>query len=622
MVAELRDIRNFLGRQPPFSALPGAALEDLPRRISIRYLRRGSKFPPGSADPACFYLLRKGAVELRDESGALREKLAEGDSLDASVAVGDAEPTLSGVTVEDTLVYVIDGQVLDDLRREHADFAAGFERSVAERLRRARESAQHEPRAGGDLLRLQVADLVTRPPVSAAPELDLRAAATLMTRERVSSLLVMSEGRLLGIVTDRDLRSRCVAAGLEATAALREVMTRDPHTIPRSASAFEALMAMSRLGIHHLPVVDERGVHGMISTHDLLRAQSTNPLYLADRVGRCQTLQGLCEAAAGVRELHIEMVAANASARQLGQAVTSVCDAVTRRLIELEIERLGPPPVPFAWVATGSQGRGEFTIRSDQDNAMLLDDRFDPASHGRYFEELARAVNDGLDACGYVRCPGQVMASNGRWRQPLAVWRRYLLDWVTRTDHKAATLAANFFDMRTVRGDDGLRHALMNEVLPVAGEHTVFLAYLAAHALGNQPPLGFFRSLVLVRTGGHEGTVNLKAHGLLPIVDLARVHALASGVGSVGTLQRLEDASGRGGLTREGAQTLEAAFELIWTLRARHQAGQLRRNVEVDNFVSPAVLTAPERRHLKDAFAAIAALQRAVRSAHGDRLPL
>jgi len=622
VVAELREIRDFLAREPPFSALPAAALERLPARMSIRYLRRGSEFPPASTGPACFYLLRKGAVELRDEQGVLREKLAEGDSLDAGASADESEAALSGVTVEDTLVYVIESRVLDELRCEHAEFAAGFERSVAERLRRARESAQQPPRAGGDLLRLQVADLVTRPPVAASPDLDLRAAATLMTRERVSALLVMADGRLLGIVTDRDLRTRCVAAGLESTAAVREVMTRDPHTLPRAASAFEALMTMSRLRIRHLPVVDEAGVHGMISTHDLLRAQSTNPLYVAERIGRCRSLDRLRGVVEEVRELHIAMVASNAAARQLGQAVTSVCDALTRRLIELEIERLGPPPVPCAWVATGSQGRGELTIRSDQDNALLLDDHFDPARHGDYFAALTRAVNDGLDACGYVLCPGEVMASNSRWRQPVATWRRYLVDWVTRTDHRTVTLAANFLDMRTVWGEDDLRHTLMQDIGPLAVEHTVFLAYLAAHALGNQPPLGFFRHLVLVRTGEHQGTVDLKTHGLLPIVDLARLYALASGISAVGTLQRLQEAAGRGDLTLEGAETLQAAFELIWSLRARHHAGQLRRNVELDNFVAPAALSAPERRHLKDAFAAIATQQRAVRSAHGDRLPL
>lgn len=622
MVAELRDIRDFLGRHPPFSALPGVALERLPGRISIRYLRRGSAFPPASGDPACFYLLRKGAVELRDETGALREKLAEGDSLDAGLAAGKSEPALFGVTVEDTLVYVLQGSVLEELRREHPAFAAGFERSVAERLRRARESALQEPRTGGNLLQLQVADLVTRAPVGAHPDLSLREATALMTRERVSSLLVIADGQLLGIVTDRDLRSRCIAAGLDGTARLRDVMTTEPHTIARDASAFEALMIMSRLRIHHLPVVDAAGVHGMISTHDLLRAQSTNPLYLADRVGRCDSVAELREASAEARELHVQLVAANATARQLGQAVTSVCDAVTRRLIELQIARLGAPPVPFAWVATGSQGRGELTVRSDQDNAILLDDLYDEARHGEYFAAMARAVNDGLDAAGYVRCPGDVMASNDRWRQPVAAWRRYFMEWVAHTDHKAATLAANFFDMRTVWGDEGLRHSLMLDITPRAAGHAVFHAYLAAHALGNQPPLGFFRNFVLVRSGAHEGTVDLKAHGLLPIVDLARVYAIASGVESVGTQQRLHDATGRGGLTPQGAETLQEAFEFIWTLRARHQAGQLRRNLEVDNFVAPEVLTALERRHLKDAFAAITTMQRAVRAAHGDRLPL
>jgi CBS domain-containing protein len=622
VVAELREIRDFLRRHPPFSALPEAALTALPGQISIRYLRRGSEFPPRSSDPAGFYLLRKGAVELRDAAGVLREKLAEGDCLDARAVAGETDPALIGVTVEDTLVYVLEGRVLDELRRDHEAFAAGFERSIVERLRRARESARQEPQVGGDLLRLQVADLVTRPPVSASPDVSLREAAALMTRERVSSLLVLADDQLIGIVTDRDLRSRCVAAGLEATAPLLEVMTRAPHTIPRAASAFEALMTMSRLRIHHLPVVDGAGVHGMISTHDLLRAQSTNPLYLADRVGRCQSLARLREVAAETRDLHIELVAAKAAARQLGQAITSICDAVTRRLIELEIERVGPPPVSFAWVATGSQGRGELTIHSDQDNALLLDDRYDARRHGEYFEGLARAVNEGLDACGYLRCPGDVMASNGRWRQPLATWRDYLLEWVRRTDHTAATLAANFFDMRTVWGEEGLRTALMREVAPVAAEHTVFHAYLVAHALGNQPPLGFFRNFVLVRTGEHEGTLDLKIHGLLPIVDLARVYAIAAGAESVGTQDRLEEALECGLLTADGADSLQEAFEFIWVLRARHQAEQLRGNQEVDNFIAPDELTAPERRHLKDAFAAIATMQRAARSAHGDRLPL
>jgi CBS domain-containing protein len=621
VVSELRDVRDFLAQHPPFASLPGKALDDLPRRVSVRYLRRGRAFPPDGADPSAFYVLRKGAIELRDDSGALLERLAEGDSFEAATTLPTEGPGLVGVTIEDTLVYVFSSGTLAQLRRGHPAFDASFERSLGQRLHRAREGAMNAPQVGGNLLRLKVADVVARAPVTAPPDLTAREAAMLMTRERVSSLMVVQDGALEGIVTDRDLRSRCVAAGLDGAVPLRQVMTARPHTISPDASAFEAVLAMSHFRIHHLPVVDRDGVQGMVSTHDLLRAQTANTLYVADRISRCSSLAALRGAMNGARELHVQLVAANATAQQLGLAITTVCDAVTRRLVELGIERLGEPPVPFAWIATGSQGRGELTVRSDQDNAMILDDAFDPGRHDGYFEALAISVNEGLDACGYERCPGGVMASNPRWRQPVRSWVTYFTGWLEHTDYKAATLAANFFDMRTVWGRDDLRQHLMADILPRCATEAVFMAYLAAHALSNRPPLGFFRNLVVERSGDHVGAVDLKAHGLLPIVDLARLYALASGVEAVGTLQRLKEAAGTEMLSQEGAENLRAAFEYIWVLRARHQAEQLRRNEPVDNFVAPDVLKSTERRHLRDAFAAIATMQDAVRGAHGDRLP-
>jgi len=622
VVSELHDVREFLAGRPPFVSLPDAALEALPRRLTVRYLRRGAGFPPSDADPSSLYVLRKGAVEIRDPTGALVEKLAEGDIFDPTAVDSADEPPRSGVTAEDTLVYVMAGAVLAELRRDHPAFDRSFDRAIVDRLRRAGEFVHDSPRTGGDLLHLRVCDLISRRPVTAPPGLPVREAAVLMTHERVSSLLVAEDGALQGIVTDRDLRSRCVAAGLDGSTPLREVMTPAPLTVSRFASAFEALMTMSHRRIHHLPVVDGNELHGLVSTHDLLRAQATNPLYFADRVGRCGSVAALREAVAEVRELHLQLVSAQATARQLGQAITSVCDAVTRRLIDLAIDQLEQPPVPFAWVATGSQGRGELTLCSDQDNAIVLDDSFVAAGHGDYFTALSRFVNEGLHEAGYVRCPGNVMASNPLWRQPLAAWKGYFRDWLQRTDHKTVTLAVNFFDMRTVWGEDSLRQQLMAAILPETVGAKVFLAYLAGHALGNQPPIGFFRNFVVARSGAHEGEVDLKKRGLLPIVDLARVYSLSGGIDTVATQQRLRDAAGQGALTAEGAETLQNAFEFIWTLRARQHATQLRNHAPVDNFVAPDALTAMERRHLKDAFAAIATMQRSLSAAHGDRLPL
>ena len=622
VVSELHDVREFLAGRPPFVSLPDEALDDLPRRVSVRYLRRGARFPPADADPAGLFVLRKGAVEVRDGSGALLDKLAEGDIFDPCAAEPAGQLPRTGVATEDTLVYVVDGRSIGVLRRTHPEFDRSFDRTIVGHLQHFREAAIDGPCAGVDLLRLRVSDLVARKPVTASPDMPVREAAALMTRERVSSLLVAEGGRLQGIVTDRDLRARCVAAGLDGSAPLGQVMTPAPLTVSPDAHAFEALLMMSHRRIHHLPVTDGDVLHGLVSTHDLLRAQSTNPLYLADRVGRCASIEALREVVGEVRNLHLQMTAAQATARQLGQAVTAVCDAVTRRLIDLACEQLGPPPVPFAWVATGSQGRGELTPCSDQDNAILLDDAFEPQSHGEYFAALAKLVNEGLHESGYMRCPGNVMASNPAWRQPLATWLGYFREWLQRTDHKNITFAVNFFDMRTVWGEDALRRRLMATVLPECVPARVFLAYLAGHALGNQPPLGFFRSFVVARSGAHEGMVDMKKRGLLPVVDLARYFALAAGIDAVPTQQRLEEAARRGSLTAEGAESLQAAFEFIWRLRARQQAAQMRAGAAIDNFLAPDALTTLERRNLRDAFAAIATMQRSVSAAHGDRLPL
>ena len=186
MVSELRDIRDFLARHPPFASLPKQVLDELPRLFSVRYLRRGSRFPPQDDETPGLLMLRKGAVELRDETGVLHGKLAEGDSFDAAVEGGN-RPADSRV-VEDSLVYVLPARSLAQLRRANPEFDADFERSLNERLMRARDAVHVAPLVGGNLMRLTVGDLVARDPVTARPDATIGEAAELMTRERVSSL--------------------------------------------------------------------------------------------------------------------------------------------------------------------------------------------------------------------------------------------------------------------------------------------------------------------------------------------------------------------------------------------------------------------------------------------------
>ena len=608
MEIELIEIREFLAALNPFDALPDEALDRLPGMLSVRYLRRGTPVPPADADARYLYIVRQGAIETRDRRGDLIAKFGEGDLFSSPCDSDDDEISLTSVTSEDTLLYLLSCKQFDGMRRDHAEFGKHFDASLTERLKNAIQLIQDAPQGGGGLLTVAVGSMLERPPVFVGPNIAIREAARLMTAERVSSLLVMDGDTLVGMVTDRDLRSRCLAAGLAATQPVAEIMTADVHTISSSMLGFEALMRMTQLNVHHLPVVDARRVIGMISTTDLIRHESANTVYLASDVSKAGSIQALTNISRKLPELQVQLVLAGANARHVGEAVSTVNDAITCRLLQLAEQELGVPPVHYAWVTGGSHARREQTSHSDQDNALILSDELTPDDE-TYFESLARFVNDGLNACGFVYCPGEVMASNPQWRQSRATWRRYFDAWIDEPDPMALMLSSVFFDLRLVHGDAALLESLQRENLEKSQANGIFLAHMVGNALKHRPPLGFFRNIVLIRGGEHDKTFDIKLRGIVPVVDLARVYALAEGRTEVNTVDRLQAVTATQMVSADGARNLEDAYDFIATLRVRNQARQLRAGEAADNFVAPGELSSLERSHLKDAFAVIATMQ-------------
>ena len=608
MDVELIEIQEFLASHPPFDKLPAETLERLPKRLSVRYIRRGNPFPPEDADQPYVYVLRRGAVELRDAQGDLVGKLAEGDLCDMPCRAGDQGPRLVGSTAEDTLVYLLPCSDLVTLRAHHAAFAEHFEQSVTNRLRRALDSVLNAPSSGGGLMAVRVGTLINRPLVTATPETSIREAAGIMTEHNVSSLILMDGDRLAGLITDRDLRRRCVAAGLPVDRPVREIMTERLETVATDTLAFQALITMTRLNVHHLPVMSGSQLKGILSTTDLTRYQSSNSVYLVGDVHHAKDLDTLVQISAKVGELQVHLVNGGATADQVGQAISAITDAITRRLLQFAETQLGPPPVPYAWMVGGSQARREQSSHSDQDNALLIADHMKPEDDA-YFSALATIVNDGLNACGYVYCPGDVMAKNPKWRQPLRIWKKYFNTWIQRPEPMALMLSSVFFDLRPVHDPEGLFEEIHDQVLNLSSANRIFIAYMAANAVKNRPPLGFFRNFVLIQGGDHDHTFNIKHRGMVPIIDLARVYALSSGITETNTLERLRTAAGINALSKDGSANLIDAAEFIGTLRMRHQAGQLRRGEAADNFLSPDELSPLERGHLKDAFILINTMQ-------------
>ncbi|MDV8000506.1 DUF294 nucleotidyltransferase-like domain-containing protein [Rhodococcus sp. IEGM 1408] len=611
MDVELAEVRDFLARCAPFDELPGPLLDRIPARLTQRYHRRGTVIVEAGGRNDTLHVIRSGAVEVCDPDGTLLEARDEGDCFGYSTLAHTGPSRYRIVAVADTLLLEMPREVFDEIADAHPSFRHFFgERS--DRIRADLASARLAA-AGGDALGTPVGELLSREAVTAPPDTTIRAAARIMTDHRVSALLVVADGRVVGILTDRDIRSKVVAVGGDTGTAVSTIMTPDPVTVDARTRTFDATLLQIERAVHHLPVVEDGAPVGMVTTGDLLRLAQTDPVYLAARISRAPDAAGVAERAARLLPLVGEFVRRGTAPQDIGRVITATADAATRRLIELAEAELGPPPVPYCWVGLGSQARGELGVASDQDNALILDDAVDTAAGAHeYFAALAERVCAGLDGAGFPLCPGEVMASNPRWRRTCADWERQVGDWVHAPEADAVLHAQVFFDIRAVHGDTTLYLRVREQMLERSMGSRRFLGHLARIACEWHPPLGFFRGLVVARRGDYRNTLDLKAGGIAPVVQIARLYALSAGLSEVSTLGRLDAAAGAGLIGRSDAENLGEAFRFLRGLAYRHHARQIADDVPQDNHVDPSVLSSADRNRLRGAFRIIAGSQDAI----------
>ncbi len=599
-------VAEALRRHPVLRQLDADALDTLAAQVQLRRASPEEPVADGEALAQRTGLLLSGRLQLRATGGP---RAGHGPVLEAPACIGlgtAPREVLAGWQAEaatPVLLGWLAPEALSDLCEQHPWL----------RLFLTPPEPAAVPYEAADphlnLMRTPVRALVKRPPITLAPRTPIREAAQLMREQRVSSVLLVEGGHLFGLVTDRDLRNRAVAEGLDTGRPVIDIATVAPLTMQITQPGFEALLLMARHNIHHVPVMDGQAVAGMITATDVTEQHSTSAVFLAGDIHKQTTLEGLVACAGKVRALQKHLSAAGASANATGHIVTAITDALTSRLLHLGEARLGPPPVDYAWVAAGSQARSEQTAKSDQDNCMILDDAYDEAAHGAYFKDLATWVCDGLNACGYVYCPGEMMAMTDKWRQPRRVWAEYFRKWVDTPEPMALMLTCVFFDVRVVAGRAALLEDLRADVLRRTRDSRLFLAHMVGNALSHQPPLGLFGGLSTIRSGEHKGTIDLKHTGTVPVIDLARVYALAAGHDSVNTHDRLAHAADSGEISPQSVRDLRDALEFMSALRIRHQARQIADGHAADNFLRPADLSNFERGQLKDAFAVVKQLQ-------------
>lgn len=611
MTAELDEVRRFLADHAPFDALPADELDVLPRRLELAYYRRGTVLRDVGETNDDLFIVRSGAIDVHDGDRLMaRRGVGEASGM-STLIIGVLEGRMAHrlTAYEDTLAVVMPGPVFRDLAARFPAFELHYVEHEAARLQQALATVQ-QSRTGGVVLRTRVGDLVRRPPVTVDPDESIRDAAARMRDERVSSVLVTRDGVLLGILTDRDLRIRVVAADRSPDDAVTTVMTPDPFTVPSSSLAFELTLEMTGRSIHHAPVVERGRLMGVVTSTDLARLERANPIYLVGDIGKQDSVDALAAASRRTPRVVESLVDQDATADDIGRMVSAIGDAIERRLLTITERDLGPAPTSYCWVALGSRARLEQGLASDQDHGLILGEAVEGEA-ATWFESLAERMVDGLAACGYPPCEGDKMASNPMWRRPVPGWINHVDRWLGHPSPQAIMDSSVFFDMRAVHGDTTLHAAVSDHLRARAPTADVFLLHLAGLAV-RPPPLGFFRGFVLEKDGEHRDTLDLKKGGVHAVVGIGRLHALAHGLGAVNTHERLAAAADAGAMSAADAADLRDAFEFLSYVRLRHHAQQVRAGAEPDNFVAPGALSGFDQRTLRDAFEVVRRAQRGV----------
>ena len=596
------DIPSFLRQCAPFDELDEDALAEVIRHTHIEFHPRGHVVLQQGGEPAAhLYIVRTGAVEALD-GDLVVDVHQQGEVFGFVSLLTRDQPGLTVRAQEDSICYLVDGDVAARIlaSREGISFLS---RTVRRRELTLIENAAVIARS--DPWAVPVRGLLVRSPVTVDGSTSIREAAEIMTRERVSALVVrMGDG--WGILTDRDLRARALAAGRSPDDTIVEFASSPLVTMRGDATVGEVLALMLERRIHHVPVTGNGGeLLGMVTDTDLMALERRSAFRLRRDIESSTTTEEVVEVSAAAPRMLADLVEASVDPLEIGHIAAVTNDALTTRLLELGIERLGEPPGLWAWLALGSEARHEQGMATDQDNALVYEsgDR-DVVRVDAYFAELAGLVNDGLASAGIPRCRAGVIAANRDWRGTVVEWQERFRGWVIDPGRVGSAFSGIAFDYRPVAGPLEVRQPL-DEVVRWAGRQDGFIRHLAANAIAQRPPKGFLKDAIVEGRGTSAVTLDVKQAGIGPITNVARIYGLRIGSTDNRTVPRIRGAIASGRVTEENGRALEEAFRLLWQIRLEHQASSIRAGLLPNDDVDPRGFGPLLRQALKEAFRTI-----------------
>ena len=604
---------EFLRKYPPFNQMDSAQLAYLVEHCQLRFYAAGeSIIKPDDGPVQHFYIVKQGLVVGERPHSARRGsettfEIASGECFPLAALLGERATRTEHLAGEDTFCLLLGKDAFVRLFAQSAPFRDFALRGVSSLLDQVNQQVQL--RAAENLgaqysLDTTLRELALQQPVACSAATPLRDAVRRMHEQHVGSIVIVDEAeRPAGIFTLRDLR-RVVADGESLEQPISALMTQRPFHLPPEASAFDAALAMTERHIAHVCLVEHERLVGVVSERDLFSLQRVDLVHLARTIRHAGRIETLVALRSDIRLLVERMLAHGASSTQITQLVTLLNDHTVCRVIELVLEELGDPGVPFSWLCFGSEGRREQTLHTDQDNGILFEaDCPEQAEHMRQrLLPVARRINQRLAECGFALCRGNIMAGNPELCLSRREWAQRFAAFVREATPESLLASSIYFDLRVVWGDEQGCAQLRRQLLADVADNSLFQRLLAANALRHRPPLGRFRDFVVARKGAEKDTFDLKEEGLTPFVDGARLLALAHGVEDSSTLRRFAELVRLEVIDAQDGAAYEEAYHFIQQARLQLHQQQAAQDLPLSNRLDPDSLNHLDRRILRESF--------------------
>jgi CBS domain-containing protein len=617
-------VADFIKHFPPFNNLDTKSLHELSEQVLITYKEKNSIIFEVNEKPHIhFYVVHKGAITLTNPTAnTIIDYCDEGDIFGLRPLIANENYKLEARAHEECILYGIPIDIFRPMAKQNEEVSVFLMESFASNTRNPYSKNQKGQLYGleseeDSKKEIQLPDLqlarYSKKLISCSPRTTIQKAAELMTKKQIGSVLICSKGLAIGIITDKDLRNKVISGKQPITATVKSVMSSPVITYPKNLTITQAQMAMMKSNISHLVITEDGTPNskalGILSKHDVMVSLGDNPAVLVKAIKRTRKIKKIKELRKSIMMLLNSYLDQNIPLGLTSKIISELNDTCIKQVVVISLAKMKhPPPVKFAWLALGSQGRSEQLLHTDQDNALVFEDvpEKDLPKTTNYFLNLSKKITQGLNKIGYEYCPAEMMASNPKWCLSLQEWKNKLSYWITNPGPNQVLMSSIFFDYSLAYGERELLDKMSDHIFKTVEKYPIFLVHLANGALQSPSPTGFFRQFLVEQDGQHKDFFDLKSRALRPLIDAARVLILSHSVkGISNTWERYEKLAELEPNNQE--LYLACSYATKALLKFRTRQGLLHH--DSGRFIELEKLTKQEKMKLKRTFNAIKEIQ-------------